>query len=64
MQSQRDSETSRQQSPELRLAAVLLLAETLNMRDPSTARHASTVELHRHAEVEARILAMADAYET
>jgi hypothetical protein len=42
-QSQRDSEPSRQQSHELRLAAVLLLAETLDMRDPSTARHARTV---------------------
>jgi diguanylate cyclase (GGDEF)-like protein len=42
-QSQRDWETSRQQSHELRLAAVLLLAETLDMRDPSTARHARTV---------------------
>jgi diguanylate cyclase (GGDEF)-like protein len=42
-QSQRDSEISRQQSHELRLAAVLLLAETLDMRDPSTARHARTV---------------------
>jgi response regulator RpfG family c-di-GMP phosphodiesterase len=42
-QSQRDWETSRQQSHELRLAAVLLLAETLDMRDPSTARHARSV---------------------
>lgn len=42
-QCQRDAETSRQQSHELRLAAVLLLAETLDMRDPSTARHARTV---------------------
>jgi diguanylate cyclase (GGDEF)-like protein len=42
-QSQRDSEASRQQSQELRLAAVLLLAETLDMRDPGTARHARTV---------------------
>jgi HD-GYP domain-containing protein (c-di-GMP phosphodiesterase class II) len=36
-------EAARQQSHELRLAAVLLLAETLDMRDPSTARHARTV---------------------
>ncbi len=42
-QCQRDSERSRQESHELRLAAVLLLAETLDMRDPSTARHARTV---------------------
>lgn len=42
-QSQRDVQASRQQSHELRLAAVLLLAETLDMRDPSTARHARTV---------------------
>jgi hypothetical protein len=42
-QSQRDVQASRQQSQELRLAAVLLLAETLDMRDPSTARHARTV---------------------
>jgi diguanylate cyclase (GGDEF)-like protein len=41
--SQRDVQASRQQSHELRLAAVLLLAETLDMRDPSTARHARTV---------------------
>jgi diguanylate cyclase (GGDEF)-like protein len=42
-QAQRDSKAVRQQSQELRLAAVLLLAETLDMRDPSTARHARTV---------------------
>jgi diguanylate cyclase (GGDEF)-like protein len=42
-QAQRDSEAVRHQSQELRLAAVLLLAETLDMRDPSTAKHARTV---------------------
>jgi diguanylate cyclase (GGDEF)-like protein len=42
-QSQRDVQATRQQSHELRLAAVLLLAETLDMRDPSTAAHARTV---------------------
>lgn len=39
----RDLQASREQPQELRLAAVLLLAETLDMRDPSTARHARTV---------------------
>jgi hypothetical protein len=33
----------RDQSQELRLAAVMLLAETLDLRDPSTARHSRTV---------------------
>jgi HD-GYP domain-containing protein (c-di-GMP phosphodiesterase class II) len=33
----------REQSAELRLAAVMLLAETLDMRDPGTGRHARTV---------------------
>jgi len=42
-QAQRDGEAVRHQSQELRLAAVLLLAETLDLRDPSTARHARTV---------------------
>jgi len=42
-QAQRDDGAARGQSRELRLAAVMLLAETLDMRDPSTARHARTV---------------------
>ncbi len=42
-QAQRGSDALRHQSPELRMAAVLLLAETLDMRDPSTAEHARTV---------------------
>ena len=33
----------REQSAELRLAAVMLLAETLDLRDPSTGRHSRTV---------------------
>jgi HD-GYP domain-containing protein (c-di-GMP phosphodiesterase class II) len=33
----------REQSSELRLAAVMLLAETLDLRDPSTGRHSRTV---------------------
>jgi diguanylate cyclase (GGDEF)-like protein len=35
-----------QQSSELRLAAVMLLAETLDLRDPGTARHARTVGVY------------------
>ena len=42
-QSQREGQASREQSDELRLAAVMLLAETLDLRDPSTALHSSTV---------------------
>ncbi len=42
-QVQRESEAARHQSEELRLAAVLVLAETLDMRDPSTAKHSRTV---------------------
>jgi HD-GYP domain-containing protein (c-di-GMP phosphodiesterase class II) len=38
-----DGESSRGESPELRLAAMMLLAETLDMRDPSTAQHSRTV---------------------
>ena len=34
---------AQQQSDELRLAAVMLLAETLDLRDPGTARHSRTV---------------------
>jgi diguanylate cyclase (GGDEF)-like protein len=37
------SVVARQQSAELRLAAVMLLAETLDLRDPGTARHSRTV---------------------
>jgi diguanylate cyclase (GGDEF)-like protein len=33
----------REQSDELRIAAVMLLAETLDLRDPGTARHSRTV---------------------
>jgi len=43
---QRDSEqdpAKHEQSVELRLAAVMLLAETLDLRDPGTGRHARTV---------------------
>jgi HD-GYP domain-containing protein (c-di-GMP phosphodiesterase class II) len=43
---QRDSELAgeqREQSSELRLAAVMLLAETLDLRDPGTGRHSRTV---------------------
>ncbi len=45
-QAQRDADGedgSREQSQELRLAAVMLLAETLDLRDASTARHSRTV---------------------
>ena len=45
-QAQRDTtETTamRQQSQELRLAAVMLLAEALDLRDPRTAQHSQTV---------------------
>jgi diguanylate cyclase (GGDEF)-like protein len=45
-QSRRDTATSaavQDQSSELRLAAVMLLAETLDLRDPGTARHSRTV---------------------
>ena len=45
-QSLRDTASSaavREQSSELRLAAVMLLAETLDLRDPGTARHSRTV---------------------
>ena len=45
-QSRREAEHSmavREQSTELRLAAVMLLAETLDMRDSVTARHSRTV---------------------
>jgi len=40
------------QSPELRLAAVMLLAETLDLRDPRTAQHSRTVGAYaRHTAV-------------
>ncbi len=45
-QSRRDAGKAaldKQQSTELRLAAVMLLAETLDLRDPGTARHSRTV---------------------
>jgi HD-GYP domain-containing protein (c-di-GMP phosphodiesterase class II) len=42
-QAQRGSEIASDRSDELRLAAVLLLAETLDLRDPSTALHSRTV---------------------
>ena len=43
----------REQSSELRLAAVMLLAETLDLRDPSTGRHSRTVgELARRTALE------------
>ena len=42
-QVQRDGEAARGESPELRLAAMMLLAETLDMPDPSTAQHSRTV---------------------
>lgn len=45
-QSQRETEHSvavQEQSTELRLAAVMLLAETLDLRDSGTARHSRTV---------------------
>jgi diguanylate cyclase (GGDEF)-like protein len=42
-QAQRGSEIASDRSDELRLAAVLLLAETLDLRDPTTALHSRTV---------------------
>ncbi|MGA9857994.1 MAG: diguanylate cyclase [Solirubrobacteraceae bacterium] len=48
-QSLRDSapdSAAQQQSDELRLAAVMLLAETLDLRDPGTARHSRTVGVY------------------
>jgi diguanylate cyclase (GGDEF)-like protein len=58
-QSRRDVEqaTVQEQSAELRLAAVMLLAETLDLRDPSTARHSRTVGAY--AERTARALGLA-----
>jgi diguanylate cyclase (GGDEF)-like protein len=38
-----ESTAAQEQSAELRLAAVMLLAETLDLRDPGTARHSRTV---------------------
>ncbi len=40
---QREGEARREPSDELRLAAVMVLAEALDLRDPSTALHAATV---------------------
>ncbi|HET8980362.1 MAG TPA: diguanylate cyclase, partial [Solirubrobacteraceae bacterium] len=51
-QSRRDSEQAaavHEQSAELRLAAVMLLAETLDLRDASTARHSRTVGAYAEA---------------
>ncbi len=42
-QARRQGAVAVARSQELRLAAVMLLAETLDLRDPSTARHARTV---------------------
>jgi len=42
-QVQREDTQAHGQTPELRLAAVMLLAETLDLRDPRTALHARTV---------------------
>jgi diguanylate cyclase (GGDEF)-like protein len=42
-QSQRDDDAAGAQAQELRLAAMMLLAEALDLRDPSTARHARMV---------------------
>jgi hypothetical protein len=42
-QAQRDGAQRREQSQELRLAAVMLLAETLDLRDSGTAQHSRTV---------------------
>jgi HD-GYP domain-containing protein (c-di-GMP phosphodiesterase class II) len=58
-QSRRDSDqaATQEQSAELRLAAVMLLAETLDLRDPSTARHSRTVGAY--AERTARALGLA-----
>ncbi|MDQ6606338.1 MAG: diguanylate cyclase [Actinomycetota bacterium] len=54
-QSQRDTAHSAAvlaQSAELRLAALMLLAETLDLRDPGTARHSRTVGAYaRHTAV-------------
>jgi diguanylate cyclase (GGDEF)-like protein len=45
----RDVAALREQSAELQLAAVMLLAETLDLRDPGTGRHARTVGIYaRH----------------
>lgn len=46
-QSRHDSESAEQREP--RLAAMLLLAEALDMRDPSTARHSYTVGRYARA---------------
>jgi hypothetical protein len=58
-QSRRDFEQAmvREQSAELRLAAVMLLAETLDLRDPSTARHSRTVGAYAERTAEALGLA-------
>jgi diguanylate cyclase (GGDEF)-like protein len=55
-QAQRDAageDGAREQSQELRLAAVMLLAETLDLRDASTARHSRTVGAYARHTAEA-----------
>ncbi len=52
-----DQTAAQEQSAELRLAAVMLLAETLDLRDASTARHSRTVGTF--AERTARALGLA-----
>jgi HD-GYP domain-containing protein (c-di-GMP phosphodiesterase class II) len=52
----------REQSAELRLAAVMLLAETLDLRDPGTGRHSRTVGIYARQTAEALGLA-ADSVE-
>jgi diguanylate cyclase (GGDEF)-like protein len=42
----RQEEVMREQSAELRLAALMLLAETLDLRDPGTGRHSRTVGMY------------------
>ncbi len=44
-----EPDAASEQSAELRLAAVMLLAETLDLRDPSTARHSRTVGAYAQA---------------
>jgi len=48
-QVQRDAEPAHPESQELRLAAMMLLAETLDMRDTSTAQHSRTVGRYARA---------------
>jgi len=49
MREREQVQAMREQSSELRLAAVMLLAETLDLRDPGTGRHSRTVGIYaRH----------------